>query len=289
MKVQYPGVDRALADDLANLVGVVRALGLGTNLLDVKVYSDEVRRELSLELDYANELAQLESFRTLVAPWPDLVVPKSYPACSTRRVLTLERLVGPTLHDFIKEQPDASAELRLRIAEQLMRAVYGPFFAHGVVHADTHPGNFIVLADGRLGLLDFGSVKRFSPIFWSCYREAVQGGLEGGHIDLINLLRRGGFSVTLPDDRASKLVDDLAYIVGRPLLGPYDWGQCRIVEDARAFGLAHAAELVRVRPPPEAILFFRAVAGVTHNLRALKASGDFRPLLHELLARPTTI
>jgi predicted unusual protein kinase regulating ubiquinone biosynthesis (AarF/ABC1/UbiB family) len=139
VKVQYPGIDRAIDEDMKNAAAMVRALGLGTNLFDSKAYFTELERELRLELDYALELSLAEEFSGYLAHDPELVVPRPLRELSTRRVLTLERLEGPTLHQFV-EGPPAPAEQRLRVSLQLTRALYTPFVLHRAVHTDAHPG-----------------------------------------------------------------------------------------------------------------------------------------------------
>ncbi|MEM6731885.1 MAG: AarF/ABC1/UbiB kinase family protein, partial [Myxococcota bacterium] len=166
VKVQYPGVADALVEDMKNASVLVKTLGMGTNLFDGKAYFNEVRDELEQELDYQRELALLEEYRTYLEPWDDLTVPRAYPELSAKRVLTLERFEGPTLHEYVSNAGTISREDGFRIGEQLTRAVYGPFFLSRVVHADTHPGNFIVRPDKTLGGVDFGAVKRVSEPVW---------------------------------------------------------------------------------------------------------------------------
>ncbi len=283
VKVQYPGVADAMVEDMKNAAVVVKTLGLGTNLFDGKAYFNEVRDELEQELDYARELTLLEEYRGYLAKWRDLTIPQSFPEVSSKRVLTLERFEGPTVHEFVNSDEALDPEDAFRIGEQLTRAVYGPFFLHRVIHADTHPGNFIVRPDGRLGILDFGAVKRFSVPFWQCFCRAVEIGLSDEPEKLLGIMRSGGFSVNLPDEKAKELLHEIAVIVGRPLRGPYDFGKDEIVEDIKTMSTRRAADFLRVRPPPEGILFFRAVAGLTHNLRTLGSSGDWRPFFREMI------
>lgn len=283
VKVQYPGVADAMAEDMKNAAVVIKTLGLGTNLFDGKAYFNEVRDELEQELDYRRELGLLEDYRGYLKAWDDLRVPIAYSELCTQRVLTLERFDGPTVHEFVNRETRPSREQAFRIGEQLTRAVYAPFFIHRTIHADTHPGNFIVLDDGSLGVLDFGSVKRFSVPFWQCFHRAVAIGLSDEPELLLDIMRDGGFSVGLSENRARDLLRDIAIIVGRPLRGPYDFGEDQIVEDLKSISARRATDFLRVRPPPEGILFFRAVAGLTHNLRALGSAGDWRPFFQEMI------
>lgn len=283
VKVQYPGVADAMVEDMNNAAVVIKTLGLGTNLFDGRAYFDEVRDELAQELDYTRECALLEEYRGYLKPWPDLVVPEVFTQYSTSRVLTLEHFAGPTLHEFVEDAAPVSPVDAFRIGEQLTRAVYAPFFRHRAIHADTHPGNFIVRPDGTLGILDFGAVKHFSVSFWRCFHRAVEIGLNNEPEALLDIMREGGFTVGLRDERAREMLTDIAVIVSRPLQGPYDFCTDRIVEDLKSFTTRRATDFLRVRPPPEGILFFRAVAGLTHNLRSLGSAGDWRPFFREML------
>ncbi len=283
VKVQYPGVDGALEDDLKNAEVVVRALGVGGSLLDGREYFEELRREVSAELDYRRELERVEEFRAKLSRWPDLVVPAAVPELTTRRVLVLEELEGPTLAELAQQVDSLPAERRFALGERLVRAVYGPFFFHKVIHADVHPGNFVVLPGDRLGVLDFGSVKRLSDPFWRIYLTAMAAGMEGRPIDLLPLVREGGFQVNLPDDRGRELLNAICHVVGAPVVAAHDFSKDSMIQQLYALKRTHALDLLRIRPPPEALLFYRAMGGLSHNLRALKASGDFRPFLRQSL------
>lgn len=291
VKVQYPAVAGALEEDMKNAALVVKTLKFGGSLLDGQEYFEELRRELLLELDYRREASLIDEFRGYLQRFPLLVVPHVHPEVSTAKVLVTDRLEGPTLHAYCQQIDGKPAAERFAIGQRLVEAVYGPFFFDHVIYADTHPGNFLVLPDAKLGVVDFGSVKRLSPAFWGCYHEAFSAGLQGGHPDLPTLMRRGGFTIETSDEEARRVSDEIATIVGLPLQGPYDFGEDRMVPELLALKNRHFLALARIRPPPEAILFYRSVAGLAYNLRQLKARGDFRPFfadtLRELAGRPS--
>lgn len=287
VKVQYPGVAESMREDLANVGFLVKAIGVGRNLFDSQAYYNEMHHELSLELNYTRELALLKEYSGYLHGLSDLVVPRAFDDLCTAKVLTLEFLEGPTVSTYAHTAANRPQEERLRIAKQMQRAVYAPFLIHGVIHADTHPGNFIVLDDGRLGVLDFGSIKRFSRSFWQCYRETLQVGLQGKHPDLLLLMRKAGFTIEIDDNKARSLLDEIAHIVGQPLKGPYDWSKDTMMADLQALKFRRTADLLRVRPPPEALLFYRAVAGLAHNFRIIGVNGELGPALLELLHKPT--
>lgn len=283
VKVQYPDVANALAEDLKNVRAIVQAVGMGSKLLDGRDYFEEMRREVTAELDYRRELALVEEFRSYLARWPDLVVPRTFPQLSTGKVLVLEWLVGPTLHAFVHDMDGVPNDERFAISERLARAVLGPFLYHRVIHGDAHPGNFVVMEGGRLGVLDYGSVKHLSERFWRCYIEGFSSAFEGRKIDYPTILRSGGFTIDLSDERAGELLETIARTVGAPLKGPHDFGRDTMVPRLLQLKRTYSFDLLKIRLPPEALLFYRAVAGLGHNLRSLKASGDFRPFLREAL------
>lgn len=282
VKVQYPGVDRALAADLDNLGSVARAVSVAVPGLQGMSYYREVREELLLELDYRREAALCAGFARAAAPFPDLKVPEVIEERTTGRVLALEYLPGRTLRELLAGNALPAPE-RYRVSRLLIRAVYGPILLGGEVHADPHPGNYVLLPDGRLGLCDFGSVKRLSPGMVGSLRRLLRRAVREEEVDALAFCRELGFTVELPDAEARGLLREILHVAGRPLRAPeYDYATCEMNRDLRKLFTANAMRVMKIRPPPESIMFFRAVKGLALNLRALGARGDFRSIYHEL-------
>ena len=152
VKVQYPGVREALVADVRTLSWVSRAAALVARGLALPPLVRELRDRLVEELDYEHEARTQERFRTAFAGDAEVVVPRVVRA--TSRVLVMTWLDGRSLAEVART--DAEAE-RARVAALYQRfLVSGPERA-GLLHTDPHPGNFLVLPDGRLGVLDFGS------------------------------------------------------------------------------------------------------------------------------------
>ncbi|MCP3100915.1 AarF/ABC1/UbiB kinase family protein [Myxococcus sp. K15C18031901] len=284
VKVQYPGIADSMAHDMENLGMVVKTVGKASRLMDGSAYFQEFRDELLLELDYRREASLAEGFARSVASLEDLYVPAVIASHSTGRVLTLELLEGPTLKDWVVT--GASNDERFRVSRQLIRATYGPFFGAGEIHADPHPGNFLVMPDGRLGLLDFGSIKRFSPRFVAANRRMFQQAMRLETVDVLPLSREVGFTVELPDEEAAELIREVLHIAGRPMrLSPYDYASCEIPRDMRGHFTRHAPRFLKIKPPPEAVMFFRSTGGLAQNLRLIGAHGDFRGVFLEMAER----
>ena len=154
VKVQRPGIEARMQSDLhilyslAHLIsGRVHVPGIYTPVGIVR----EFESALIQELDFLQEARSLSRFRHNFADSSDVVAPRVHAELSTRRVLVMELLVGQRI-SALRDQPVA-ARAALR---KLIDASYRQVFDHGFFHGDPHPGNVLVLPDGRLGFLDFG-------------------------------------------------------------------------------------------------------------------------------------
>jgi predicted unusual protein kinase regulating ubiquinone biosynthesis (AarF/ABC1/UbiB family) len=160
VKVQYPGVDRAIKSDLDNaelLYGMFSALAMRN--LDVKGLVDELRSRMIDELDYEHEARCQSEIGAIYAGHPFIRIPAVIPERSARRVLTSEWVDGLRWEDFLEQ---ASPETRQRAAEVLFRFAQGSIHGNGVFNGDPHPGNYRFHKDGTVTFLDFGLVKRWT-------------------------------------------------------------------------------------------------------------------------------
>jgi predicted unusual protein kinase regulating ubiquinone biosynthesis (AarF/ABC1/UbiB family) len=285
VKVQYPGVDKALESDISNAGVLVKGIAMSGETLDGRPYYEEIRESLLRELDYLEEAKQNAAFAVAASGFPELVVPKVIPHLSTHRVLTLERLSGPNLMDVIES--DADEAERYRVGRLLILAIWGPFYAGRLIHADPHPGNFLVLPDGRLGVLDFGATKLLSPRFGNVYRKLLERNAQGKtRQDVAKILSEAGFRFIGDADDAYDLCDEIADIVERPITTEhYDFGADPMVADTRRLVQSKPGVLLQIKPPAEAVQFYRAAAGLAQDLRLLKMRGNFRSILAEIVAR----
>jgi predicted unusual protein kinase regulating ubiquinone biosynthesis (AarF/ABC1/UbiB family) len=164
VKIQYPGAGKALINDFTQLARVGRLFGLLMPGLDVKPLLDELRDRVAEELDYHLEAAAQRAFAEAYAGDPDIYVPPV--VTETDHVLVTEWMEGTPLSRVIS---DGSKADRDRAGILLARFLFSGPARAGLLHADPHPGNFRLLADGRLGVLDFGAVDRLPdglpPIF----------------------------------------------------------------------------------------------------------------------------
>jgi predicted unusual protein kinase regulating ubiquinone biosynthesis (AarF/ABC1/UbiB family) len=292
VKVQYPGIASALMADLENLGAMVNVVATGTRMTQGKEYFRELRGHLMDELDYREEGRRANLYAQAAAPMTDLVVPKVFDELTREKVLTLELLHGQTLKDFMAALDTHANAARFHASKLLIRAIVGPFWNQGVVHADPHPGNFMLLPDGRLGVLDFGSITTLSPVWLDVNRRMVDAALVGAKLDLIALSHQCGFTFDDPEG-ARPFVEELIGIAFRGVAakGEFDYRTANVNKDTRALFMRNATKLGSMRPPKEAVMFFRAIGGMNQNLETLGAKGPFHSVYSELsalLPHPTT-
>ncbi|MCW2545519.1 MAG: transporter, ATP-binding protein, partial [Frankiales bacterium] len=157
VKIQYPGVAKALMSDLRQLKRVARLLSVLGTLADATGLVEELTARLSEELDYTLEARNQSAFAAAFRDDPLVVIPSVQHA--TTRVLITDWLEGEPLSKHIHSD-ELSQERRDRIGASLVHVIYSGPELTGLMHADPHPGNFMLLPDGRVGVLDFGAVKR---------------------------------------------------------------------------------------------------------------------------------
>jgi predicted unusual protein kinase regulating ubiquinone biosynthesis (AarF/ABC1/UbiB family) len=155
VKIQYPGAGKALLNDFTQIARMGRLFGMLMPGLDVKPMLDELRDRVAEELDYHLEAGAQRAFAAAYADDPDIYVPGV--VMETDHVLVTEWMDGTPLSKIIS---DGSQAERDRAGILLTRFLFSGPARAGLLHADPHPGNFRLLADGRLGVLDFGAVDR---------------------------------------------------------------------------------------------------------------------------------
>ncbi len=157
VKVQYPGIDKAVENDLKSVALIEQMVAPIGRKYHTKETLDEVRRVFLAELDYAAEACNMDVFRGIHAGDDSIVIPRVFRSLSGKRVLCTELLEGVDYATFCAE---ASEEERSLAGQTIARFMFRALFKHGWLYADPHPGNYRFLGGGRVGFLDFGCVRR---------------------------------------------------------------------------------------------------------------------------------
>ena len=273
VKIQYPGAGRALISDLSQLSRCARLLGALMPGLDARPLLAELRDRVAEELDYRLEAAAQEAFAAAYAGDPDVCVPGV--VCVSDHVLVSEWLDGIPLAQVIA---GGTAAQRNRAGTLMIRFLFSGPARAGLLHADPHPGNFRLLAGGRLGVLDFGAVDRlpdgFPPIFGRVLRLMHDGG------DLARLedeFRSHGY---LRDGVSVDLAALRAFLV--PLAEPSRAQSFRFSrewlrsETMQASALRSSSVLRRLNLPPSYVLIHRVLAAGLGVLCQLGCDVPFR-------------
>jgi len=160
VKVQYPGIDKAIENDLKSLSMLETMIAPVGRRYQSKETLDEVKAVFLAEIDYGLEAENVDLFRAIHEGDDAIVIPRVFHSLSTKRVLTLELVGGVDHATFAANAPQADRDAA---GETLARFMFRALYKHGVLYADPHPGNYRFLGGGRVAFLDFGCVKRLSP------------------------------------------------------------------------------------------------------------------------------
>lgn len=280
VKVQYPGADRALDSDLkqlGRLVGVIAPLAPG---VDVRTLVAELSERILEETDYELEAAAQEQAATGFADHPDFVVP--HVLAHSSKVMVSQWVEGTGLASVETwDEADRNA-VGLKYATFLFA---GPKEV-GLLHADPHPGNFKVLPDGRLGIVDFGLVDRLPDGLPPSMGHLMRIAASGDAATMTEGLRREGFL----SPRAGRVDPDelLAYL--SPFMEPAEadefhfhrvWMQH---EFRRVSASKSDGSLMRqINLPPTYALIHRVWLGGIAVLSQLDVRARFSAILDEYL------
>jgi len=189
VKVQYPGVATAVRADMQNLGLILRLMKRVAPGLDPKAMADEIRLRIDEELDYELEAANQRAMARLFRGHPFIAVPDVISRLSRERVIVSEFVSGRGFEE-LKQLPQADRD---RLGEIIFRFYFGSMYRFHQFSGDPHPGNSMLLDDGRMAFMDFGLYKRI-PARVAEFELGVQRlGTEGRAEELLAELHRGGF------------------------------------------------------------------------------------------------
>ncbi len=181
VKVQYPGVAQAVRADLQNLGLILRVMKQIAPGLDVKATAEEVRDRIGEELDYELEAQNQRSLGRIFRGHPFIVVPEVVTGLSREKVLVTEFVRGAGF-EAIKEHDQATRD---RVGEIIFRFFMGTMYRHHQFSGDPHPGNFMLMDDGKVAFLDFGLFKvmpkELIELELACQRAGHEGDGERLH------------------------------------------------------------------------------------------------------------
>lgn len=195
IKIQYPNVRSTIESDLGLAKTLLkRFVKKGANLDE---YFDEVKNTLMEETDYIQEGRYIEHFHDRFSGGK-YVTPTWYKELSTQKVLTMSFVEGKHLNEFLKDDP--AQNKRNHFGQLLWDFFHDQVEQRNFIHADTHPGNFLFAEDGRLGIVDFGCVKKFPETFTQKYMQLLPTHLKQNAEDIRKLYIELGIIKSDPDN-----------------------------------------------------------------------------------------
>ncbi|MBS7564292.1 phosphotransferase [Mucilaginibacter sp. Bleaf8] len=279
VKIQYPGVGDSISSDLKLVKPFAfRLLGMSEKELDV--YMREVEERLLEETDYELEVRRSIEFSNACSLLNNVVFPTYYPELSSKRIITMSWLEGQHLREFLQTNP--SQELRNQIGQALWD--FYNFQQHELraVHADPHPGNFMITPDGKLGIIDFGCIKEMPEDFYYPFFSLTSTNLLDDKDETIKAFRK--LEMILPNDTPQQI--EFYYNMYRQMISlfakPYmsntfNFSQTAFFDELYGFG-----EMIARMPE------FKQARGVKHFIYVNRTNFGLYNILHELQAEVRT-
>ncbi len=259
VKVQRPGLDELVRRDGAVLSFVAGQLDHrmeSARRIGVRELADELIGSIENELDYSREAQAGERLRVAAADDDGILIPAVYPTLSTDRMLVMEEVMGVPISD--RAAVDAAPVPRPELARRLLASFLGQILRDGYYHADPHPGNVLIDAEGNLWLLDFGAVGRLDPVT----REALQGLAVGMSLRDGAILARSVRHLVGDDEIDMRQMErDLSMLLGEIEVGG--------IGPAAMMGVIDVMERHGLRPPRPMLLLSRTLVTLEGTLRSL--------------------
>ena len=196
VKIQYPNVRDTIKSDLEMARMLLKRIV--NNGSDMDTYVEEVESTLVDETNYINEGKQIDLFHKRYSHG-DIIIPEWKEEYSTGKLLTMTFIRGMHLKEFL--QTDPSKEKRNHFGQLLWNFFHDQVEQRDYIHADTHPGNFLFREDGRLGVIDFGCVKKFPKSFTDKYLQLLPIHLENDEQAIRSLYRELDITRDQNEDR----------------------------------------------------------------------------------------
>ncbi len=278
VKIQYPGVANSITSDLKIVKPFAMRL-FSINERDLNHYLEEVQDKLLEETNYELEVQRSVEISEQCGHIDNIFFPTYYPELSADRVITMDWLEGDHMREFLAKNP--SQEVRNQIGQALW-----DFYNHQVhylkqVHADPHPGNFLMRDDGTMGVIDFGCVKVIPEDFYQQYFTMIRQDIIGREDELDKIFYELAF-INDQDTEAEKKVFKKIFVEMIQLLGrPFHYDTFDFADDEyfkQIFSLSERVSQTKevresrtARGPRDALYINRTFFGLYNLLNALGA------------------
>lgn len=282
VKIQYPGVGDSVKSDLA----MVKPIALRMFKLNVSEYNEfigEVESRLLEEANYELELQRSIDLSTRCKDIPNLFFPTYYPEFSSSRILTMDWVEGQPLGEILKQKV-LTAEEGQKLGQALWDFYHFQMHTLHSLHADPHPGNFIITPDRKLGIIDFGCVKVIPTTFHKTYFQLLHPDILQNEEKKLRVFKELRFIYDDDTDEDKhffiQTFTKLVELLGRPFRTPqFDFSDSEYFRQLYQFGeeigkMKEFRESKKARGVKDALYINRTYYGLYNLLNELKASID---------------
>lgn len=278
VKVQYPGADEALQSDLKILERIAGMMGPLVGGMDVRAVAREVAQRTTEETDYRREAQAQQQAALAFEDDRRFFVPKVL--AHTSKVLVSEWVEGKALTSAENADPTERNRVGLQYAEFLFRS---PAQAK-LLHGDPHPGNFLLLEDGRMAVVDWGLADRLPEGLPETMGRLLRLAADGHIAETVKGLRAEGFVTR--DVSAQDLYEYLRPFVEPAIEPQFHFSRAWMGEQLDRLGqdtFSGANVVTKLNLPPEWVLIDRVWVSAVAVLCALDCTAPFRPILDKYL------
>jgi predicted unusual protein kinase regulating ubiquinone biosynthesis (AarF/ABC1/UbiB family) len=285
VKVQYPGVEETVAQDLANVKALLHTFTLiARDVLRQPVDAADVYRELEErlheELDYENEARNTMRFGKMFSDDAEIVIPRVYPKLTSRRALTMSFVDGYKFADVLK--PGIDQSLKDWACIKYFRVLWRQIFEFGTLHTDPHPGNYLLTYHPKLGILDFGSIRIFPEETRRAYLMLARALLERDGKAAARACVALGF-IGAKDDPAPML--EILDTIFEPIHQDRDYDPSEYNSMDRAMSVATIGLEHRVfRTPGHRVFLLRALIGLDSYVQQFGTIANYHRLFRECVS-----
>lgn len=279
VKIQYPGVGDSISSDL-KLVKPFAFRLLGMSEKELNIYIKEVEERLLEETDYELEVKRSIEFSEACKNLNNVVFPKYYPELSGKRIISMDWIDGLHLKEFLKTNP--TQELKNKIGQALWD--FYNFQQHELraVHADPHPGNFLITPDEKLAVIDFGCIKEMPDDFYYPFFSLISTDVILDRQKTIDAFRKLDM-IHKEDTEAQvefyyKSYKEMIELFAKPYINEFfDFSKNEFFEKLYEYG-------ERISRMPE----FKQARGVKHFIYVNRTNFGLYTILHDLKATVKT-
>ena len=283
-KLQYPDMNSAVEADLKQLRFAMSIYQRYDNAINASEIYKELSARIREELDYVREGCNMALYRLMLQEETTVHIPDLIHDASTDRLLTMTWLEGAPILDFIKQNPEL--EMRNKIAQNMFRAWYVPFYLFGIIHGDPHLGNYSIRPNGDINLLDFGCIRVFPPTFVKAVIDLYMALRDGNEELAVEAYKTWGFENL--DRETIEVLNYWANFVYSPLME----NKVRRIQETNSG--VYGKEVVEkvhkelrrlngVKPPREFVLMDRAAIGLGSVFLHLNAEVNWYNIFQELI------